>query len=124
VSAFAVLPGGPFAAGASLVYIDIIRDEDGTPVPGSLLTSLTLTLLDTFNGAIVNGINGVNILNTGRGTVDDGGNLEVILSPADMSMSETYVPLLQRSMIFTYGVPGGLTGIHRADFLVRNPFAP
>lgn len=117
-------PAGPFAANASLVYTDILRDQDGTPVPDSALTFLTLSLVDTFTQVVINNISNQNILNQDRGTVDSGGNLTVILSPDDMSMSETVAPFIQRSMILSYGVIGGLVGAFRQDFIVRNLYAP
>lgn len=117
-------PSGPFAANASLIYTDILRDQDGTPVPDSALTSLTLSLVDTFTQVVINNLSNQNILNRDRGTVDSGGNLTVTLSPEDMAMPETVAPFIQRSMILSYGVIGGLVGALRRDFIVRNLYVP
>ena len=63
----------------------VIVDLAGTAIPGANLTTCTLTVysLDDPAKPIVNSIDGVNILNAGRGTIDGSGNLTLILDAAD-----------------------------------------
>jgi hypothetical protein len=70
------------AEGASAKLTATITEEDG--VTGFLPSALTLTLFTEEDGAIVNGVSAVDILNTGRGTVSAGGALVCNLTPADM----------------------------------------
>src|SRR3954462_4907244 len=67
------------AAGATAKYRAVLRDEDKTPIPGGALASLTLTLADWDTRAIINGVSGVNVLNTDRGQIDASGNLTITL---------------------------------------------
>jgi hypothetical protein len=78
------------------------------PLPGSALDTLTLTICDTLTGAIVNGCDAVDILNTGRGSVDDDGKLTIGLLAGDTDMSE--VPgaaTVLRSLIIDWTYNGG-----------------
>lgn len=72
----------PMAEGASAQITATITREDG--VTGFLPETLTLTLFVLEDGAIVNSVTAVDILNTGRGTVSAGGALVCLLTPADM----------------------------------------
>lgn len=70
------------AEGATAKITATITQEDG--VTGFLPSTLTLTLYNAEDGAIVNSVSAVDILNTGRGTVSAGGALVCTLLPADM----------------------------------------
>jgi hypothetical protein len=59
------LPNGPFAAGSTPVITGQLTYVDGSPVMGTRLLSLTLTIADVGSGAVI--ISDVNILNTDRG---------------------------------------------------------
>lgn len=115
----------PFAAGSTPIYLSQIVDPYGTGIPAADFSVLTLTLADTLSGAIINSVNQVNILNTGRGTIDSSGNLQIQLTAADTAMDE--VPgaaQVQRSMIidWTYATSGPKatsgTGRHQANFIL------
>jgi hypothetical protein len=67
--------------GATAKLTGTIVAEDG--VTGFLPASLTLTLFNRDDGAIVNNVSAVDILNTGRGTVSGAGALVLELYPAD-----------------------------------------
>lgn len=92
------------------------------PVPSmpSALSYLTLTIVDTLTGAIINNCQNANILNAGRGTVDTNGILKIVLEAGDTDMSD--VPgasQVQRSLIIDYAFGGGLiVGSHRVDILI------
>ncbi|MGH7510891.1 MAG: hypothetical protein ACREMZ_15670 [Gemmatimonadales bacterium] len=55
----------------------------GQPVPGSELVSMTLKLYDVATNGDINGHSGTNILNTNGGAIDEAGNWEMALKPAD-----------------------------------------
>jgi len=117
MTAIAEVGGGPFAAGASLVYTATLRDASGSLIPGSALDSLTLTLSTTATGAVVNGVYRTDILNNGgRGTVDEDGLLTITLLPADTLLPGAPVGTrAQRSMVIDWTFnDGGYTGRHEA----------
>ena len=115
-------PGGPFAAGSTPQYRGQLFDAFGAPIPAANLSALTLSIVDALTGAVVNGVSAVNILNTGRGTVDAQGNLVVSLLAADTSTGE--VPgasQVWRSLVldwtYTQSAVTG-SGRHQANFSV------
>ena len=117
--AIANVPGGPWAAGTTPVYTATLVDGSGNPISGVTLAALTLTIADTLTGTIINGVSQINILNTGRGTIDAAGLLTISLEPGDTSMSETTGPQVQRSLIidWTYNA-GAAVGRHQANFML------
>lgn len=116
---------GPWASGSTPVYQGQIVDPYGNGIPAADFSALTLTIADTLTGTIINNVDQVNILNTGRGTIDTEGNLTINLQAGDTSMSE--VPgaaQVQRSLIidWTYAVTGSQasagSGRHQANFIL------
>jgi hypothetical protein len=118
--------GSPVGANTTSPYTADMRDEEGNEIPGSVLDAMTLTIIDTLSGAIVNGCQNVDILNTGRGTIDETGHLTINLETGDTDMSE--VPgasMVQRSLIINWTMNDGTTlRSHRANFFVRNLLNP
>lgn len=110
------------AAGSSALYKAQLLKDDGTPLPGSSLASLTLSLFDTMTEEVVNNVEDVNILNTGRGSIDDEGNLQIILMGSDTAAIGTppFVDASQfRSMVIKWVDTLGTTlGEHQVDFKV------
>ena len=51
-----------------------------------------LCVADTLTSAVINAVEQVNILNTGRGTIDSLGNLAITLEAADTALPEMPVP--------------------------------
>lgn len=98
----------PIACKVSAQYTVTLTDETGTAIGSEELQSLTLTIyaLDDER-TIVNSVDAVSILNTGRGALDAAGLLTLTLTPEDNQLvdplrtSELHVWLLQ-------GVWGGL----------------
>lgn len=72
----------------TMYYSGDLTDERGLGIPGATLTTLTLHLyaLDASSNTIINNVSGVNILNTGRGTVTSSGNLAITLTPDDAAI--------------------------------------
>jgi len=58
-------------------------DETGNPLPPGNLSALTLKLFDENTEAIINGVNGLSILNVDRGNVNAAGKFTLDLLPAD-----------------------------------------
>ena len=101
-----------------------IKDETGTAIPASALTTLTLTLyaLDGAQaGTVINSVDDMNILNANRGTVDGSGNLTLLLQPADLAILDT--ALLEERHIalveWTYAA-GAKSGRHEIEHRVGN----
>ena len=105
-------------ANSSQTYQANIVDYRLVPVTADMLNTLTLTIVDTLSGTVINNVETVNILNTGRGSIDANGVLTVQLTPGDTDMSE--VPgatRVQRSLIFTYTYNFGVSGgRHQVNF--------
>ena len=117
--------GTPFAANSTPTYTGQMVDPYVNGIPASDFSALTLTIADTLSGAIINSVNQVNILNTGRGAIDSSGNLTISLEAGDTSMSEVPgIAQIQRSLIidWTYAVTGSQpssgSGRHQANFLL------
>src|SRR5690348_6667791 len=111
--------GGPYAAGSTPVYTAQLLDENNVPLGGNSLTTMTLTIVDTITQQIINGVDRVDVLNTGRGTVDALGNITIALTAGDTSMSETTALQVQRSMIIDYTYNAGAAGNrHQVNFLL------
>ena len=97
-------------------------DETGAALGSSSLTTLTLTLYAlTDKLPIINAVDGVNILDTGRGAIDAGGNLTLTLTPADGAIQATGSPSeIHRALLKWTWLAGAKAGAHEIDFRVRN----
>ena len=70
----------------------VIKDEAGTPIPGTSLVTLTLTLYNMSEPpthAIINSRSAQNVLNVNGVTVDAEGNLAWQLASADTAMQNS-----------------------------------
>lgn len=98
----------------------VLKDESNAIISGSSLSSLTLTLYNKKDLTIINSRNKSNILNVNAGTVDDSGNLTLVLSSDDMiivhtvNSQETHIALIE----WTYGA--NMAGGHEIEFTVDN----
>jgi hypothetical protein len=118
---------------SSARYTGTLKDENGTIVPASALTTLVLTLYDKVTGAVINGRNLQNVLNASGVTVydtlqsgvdQDGNaisyNLLWAMSPADNAIvtdanaTEVHIAVFQG----TFGTGKALT--HDLAITVRN----
>lgn len=119
-------------ANASAQYTaQMVESPSGPVIAPTDVLALTLTICDTATGIIINGVEQVNILNTGRGTVQTVTPpdnvpytlLTVNLLPGDNDMSE--VPgaaRVQRSLIFDFTFISALTGAMAYGRAQRNYF--
>lgn len=100
----------------------------GTPtcpfgLRGSQLATMTITICDTQTAEVVNGCYKVNVLNTGRGTIDEFGNVYMAWEPGDTALlnSPTVGPAeVQRSQVldWTYLTASGATAVGRHETVV------
>lgn len=90
------------AVGSTPQFVAVIVDGTGTPVPASALNALTLSIIDTTSGSVINNCSQVSILNTGRGTVDSSGNLTIVLLPGDTMLFNVQDQTEERSLVIDY----------------------
>lgn len=109
----------PITAGKTAFYEFQLQDETGAGIPAASLTTLTLTIVDTITKAVVNSCQDVNILNTGRGTVDTSGNVVVTLTAADTALLVSTHTREFRSLclLWTYA-SGAKSGGHEAQIML------
>lgn len=115
MSAIVTVPGGPFPAGATIIYSGRLLDGSGNGVPGTNLDTFTLSLSWFSTG--VNTIDRENILNVGRGSIDALGNFAVTLNPSDTAMTPAPVgtkAVLALVLDWTFNA-GAMTGRHQAN---------
>lgn len=67
----------------SPVYSFVLKDENGVVVPGSSLTTLTVTLFDTASRQIINSRNEQDAKNANQVTVNSSGVVTFSMLPAD-----------------------------------------
>ena len=111
---------GPFAANTTPLYTAQLEDSSGSPAPGSMLNAMTLSIVNTMTGQVVNGVDKVDILNTGRGRIDEVGSLQIQLEVADTSLDATPgAQQVQRSLVIDFTYAGGvLVGRHQVNFFL------
>jgi hypothetical protein len=121
MAAIVNLPG-LYPAGSTPLYTAQIVDSTGSGIPGSSLDTLTLSIVDTQTGTIINDCSQVDILNTNRGTVDGAGNLTITLEIDDTETSEaSNLPQVQRSLVIDWTYNTGVSaGRHQANFQIVN----
>lgn len=113
----------PIAEQASGIYHATLVGRDGvTPLPGSLLQSLTLTLYtirQDDTGAIVNGRNRQNVLNQNFVSVSTGGRLTWIVQPGDTTLVDPLLPFERHIGLFEWTWARG-AGKKEVILVVRN----
>lgn len=100
-----------------------MKDEAGAAILEANLTTLTLTLYNASDLAIINSVNAVNIKNAGRGAIDGTGKLTLTLEPLDNQIVSTPVPLEETHILLiqgTYGTAGLKVLRHEVEIIVRN----
>mgnify|MGYP001572237205 CR=1 FL=1 len=101
-----------------------LKDETGTVITAAALTTMTLTLYvrDVAALTIINSVDDVNILNTGRGTVHaTSGLVTITLFPADNQIVDTTVEVEWHRALIEWTYNGGSkAGKYEIDFPVVN----
>lgn len=108
---------------STAAYRAKLTDEAGTALTAAALTTLTLTLYDLQGGlnTIVNSVDGVDIKNTGRGSIAADGTLTVTLTPADTAVLDDAHHLERRRMLLEWTWDNGnKAGRKQVDFYVQN----
>lgn len=96
-------------------------DTLGNAIPGAALSELSLTLYEDASKTILNNADHVNILNNGRGTVDNNGKLVILLEPADAPIIDDSVLEEWHVALVEWNYNNGLsTGRAELAFRVRN----
>ena len=98
-----------------------LYDDEGEPIPGSTLSTLTLTVYDNDVSKTVI-VDHRNILNTGNGVVDEDGQLAVLLQPADMLIRNADLPYERHTCLFewSWGSDPVKYGAEELVLVVRN----
>jgi hypothetical protein len=99
----------------------VLYDDAGDPVPGSTLTTLTLTVYDNdIDKTVI--VSARNILNANNGVVDEAGQVMVLLAPADMPIRTATLPFERHTCLFqwTWGTAPEKAGAEELVLVVRN----
>jgi hypothetical protein len=98
-----------------------ITAEDGrTPLPGSVLSTLTLTLYaDDGDETIINSRNQQNVLQTNGVTVDEFGTLLWVLQSADLAILDSLLPYERHIALIEWTWPTDKAGKAECVFVVR-----
>lgn len=108
--------------GGTVRIAGVITEEDGvTPIPGSLLTSLTIQVYDQDLDQ-TDIVTPVSILNENHGTVDEDGNLIVLLTDAQNPIRNQDLPFERHTVLFrwTWGTDPLRHGFFEVILVVRN----
>ena len=112
--------GKTFAAGSTVVYTAQLVDANSVFLNGASIETLTLSLLDTQTGEIINSLDRVDVLNVGQGTVGPTGLVTISLLPADTLITDMpQAQQVQRSIVLEWTYSQGQavsTGRHEARF--------
>ena len=113
----------PVAERTGWRYTGTLKDQTGAVVPGSVLTTLTLRIY-VVNAALTELVGfptPVNILNTGRGTITEGGLLTIDFIPADSAITETAELREQhRALVEAVWSSGTKEFAHEIEWTVNN----
>lgn len=114
------LTDNPIAPGTTPVYEMQLLDGAGNGIPAAALNTLTLTICDTSTQQIINGCQDANILNTGRGTVDALGNVQVQFLAADTALEASSDAYEYRSLVLRWTFNSGVgIGEHQVNLLIQ-----
>jgi len=104
----------------------VIEDEAGTPVPGTSLLTLTLTLYSTSDSpayAIINDRSDQDVLNAEGVTVDAEGNLAWQTASADTAIQDSVLEKETHRAVFKWTYASGsntIVGAHIIDMTIQN----
>lgn len=70
-----------------------LQSEEGVAIPGSTLTTATVTLYDAVSGSIVNGLRKTDLLSNDNSDIDENGVLTWVLRPEDNQLLCETVPV-------------------------------
>lgn len=102
------------------LYDAVLVDENGARIKGSAVSTLTLTLYNRHDQAIVNSRNASNVLNTAGGTLDESGNFTFEFTPLDTAIIDSALDYENRIALFTIGYATGRQQRHEIELQIRN----
>ncbi|MDH3279916.1 MAG: hypothetical protein OEQ18_02160 [Gammaproteobacteria bacterium] len=108
--------------GNTSIYDLTLTDEEGTVIPASAISVLTLTLSNVADGAIINSRNAQDALNANNVTIHaTSGLLTYTLQPLDTAIQDTTLNYETHRATFqcTYNSGAGQSNWD-VDFLIRN----
>lgn len=99
----------------------VVKDEDGNAIPGTSLTTLTITLYNDRDASIINSRNDTDILGTNGGSVDANGNGKWKMEELDNAIVQDGLTKEDHTALFkwTYNT-GADTGYHQVRLPVAN----
>jgi len=114
------LTDDPVAEESTAILSFQVQDEDGNNLGADVLDSLTFTLYNKTDEAIINSRTGVDILNAGPGTVDSDGIGEVVLDADDNIIVGTLRAEDHMALFAWTWAGGSREGKHQVRIRVQN----
>ena len=105
---------------STALYTATLHDERAAVIGSGRMDTLTLTLCNMVDGAIINSRNAQDVLNLNNVTLDASGNLEFVLQPADTAMQDGTARTEIHRAIFQAAYDGGKQANWDVDFRIRN----
>jgi hypothetical protein len=106
--------GGP-AVGSTPATV--IKDENGVPIPGSSLTTMTYTIFGEADPqTIINARDHIDC----KPNVDANGVFTLVLAPADMAILDDTLVLEFHGLLLEWTYNSGMAGKHYARIIVKN----
>lgn len=94
--------------GTTAIFSATIVDEQNVGIPGSMLTSLTLTYYDEETLAIINGRDYQNVLQQNNVTVSETGVVRWIMQVGDTQLVDNRKEVEHHIALFTWTWDGGM----------------
>jgi hypothetical protein len=106
---------------STAVLTFIVEDEEGNPIAGSSLTTLTVTLYNDRDGSAINGRTDTNIKDENGGSVDEDGNGKWKMEELDNPIIQDGLAREDHTALFKWTYNAGAdTGYHQVRLRVVN----
>jgi hypothetical protein len=108
-------------ADETVTYTGTLLDGNGNPIPGSAITTLLFSLYDTMLNEIVNGLDQINVVISGKGSISSSGVITLNLAVEDMQPTGSPPPntIQYRTIVFDWWYNGGVSkGRDHFDFQI------
>ena len=93
-----------------------VQDENGDAIPGSALTSITMTLYSEHDQAIINSRDDVDI----SSSVSEAGVLSLVLTADDMAIQDDDLLEERHRLLIEWEYNSGRKGRHEMQIVVSN----
>lgn len=98
----------------------VLYDENNSTVPGSALSSLTMTLYDKNDESIINNREDIDAKNANGGTIDESGNFTFLLTPQDTKIIHDELKEEIHVCLLEFGYGAGRQGKLVVEHYIRN----